>query len=59
MDQESITSCYIKDYMYANNCKPHEIKIIDPMILSVKSARRKDKQCFENFKISKEGQSPT
>ena len=45
--------------MYANNCKPHEIKIIDPMTLSVKSARRKDKQCFENFKISKEGQSPT
>ena len=38
MDKESIISRrYIKDYMKANNLKPHEVKVTDPMILSVNS----------------------
>lgn len=59
IDQESITSCYINVYMHANNWKPNEIKIIDPMILSVRSARRQYEHYIENLKISKEDQSLT
>ena len=39
--QESIIlHCYIKDYIHVNNHRPYEVKITDPMILSVKSARK-------------------
>ena len=42
MDKTSIISCcYIKDYMNSNNLTPHEVKITDAIILSVKSERKK------------------
>lgn len=31
---------YIKDYMHANNGKPYKVTIADPIISSVKSARK-------------------
>ena len=41
MDQESMIShCCIKDYMNANNCKPYEVKMTYPIMLSVRSARK-------------------
>ena len=41
MDKESIISRrFIKNYTNANNLKPHEVKITDPLILLVKSARK-------------------
>ena len=60
IDQESIIShCCIKDYMHANNHKPHEVKTTDTMILSVKSARKNYEQYFQDLKISKENMSLT
>ena len=57
-DQESIIShCCIKDYMHANSHKPYEVKTTDTMILSVKSARKKHEQHFQDLKISKENMS--
>lgn len=41
MGQESlILHKYIKDYMHANNRKPYDVKLTEPMILLVKSARK-------------------
>ena len=41
MGQESlILHKYIKDYMHANNHKPYDVKLTEPMILLVKSARK-------------------
>lgn len=41
MGQESlILHKYIKDYMHANNHKLYDVKITEPMILLVKSARK-------------------
>ena len=60
IDQESIIShCCIKDYMHANNHKPYEVKTTDTMILSVKSARKKHEQHFQDLKISKENMNLT
>ena len=60
IDQESIIShCCIKDYMHANNHKPHEVKTTDTMILSVKSARKNYEQYFQDLKLSKENMSLT
>ena len=42
-----ILHCYIKDYLHANNLKPHEAKITDPLILSVKSAKKKHEPHLE------------
>ena len=58
IDQESIIShCCIKDYVHANNHEPYEVKTTDTMILSVKSARKKHEQHFQDLKISKENMS--
>ena len=57
-DRESmICHCYIKDYMNANNLIPHEVKITDPMISSVKSARKEYEQHLEDLQVSKEDES--
>lgn len=41
MGQESlILHKYIKDYMHANNHKPYDVKLTEPMILLVKSERK-------------------
>ena len=41
MGQESlILHKYIKDYMHANNRKPYDVKLTEPMILLVKSVRK-------------------
>ena len=54
-DRESvICHCYIKDYMNANNLISHEVKITDPMISSVKSARKEYEQHLEDLQVSKE-----
>ena len=44
--------------MHINNCKPLEGKITDPMVLTIKSAR-KNEQHSEDLKISKKDENLT
>lgn len=58
LEENLISHCYIKFHMHTNNCKPLEGKITDPMVLTIKSAR-KNEQHSEDLKISKKDENLT